>query len=232
MSSLGRFLEISIPAEDVEDSLSFYRRLGFFELPVGEIRAYNYAVVSDGSVCLGLHADGVDQLSLSFVKPNIARHSRTFRDLGLELEFERLADDEFNEAAVADPDGHQALLLEARTFSSSPLEKHHLPLVGPLYCISLSCAHLESSLEFWELLGFELADAGPGRRVCIEVSGLRMELREENRRRPPVLNFRPSDLQQCLTALKQQDIDAELSGNRCDLKAPEGTALVLEEPAP
>ncbi len=116
MSSLGRFLEISIPAEDVEDSLSFYRRLGFFELPVGEIRAYNYAVVSDGSVCLGLHADGVDQLSLSFVKPNIARHSRTFRDLGLELEFERLADDEFNEAAVADPDGHQAFLLEARTF--------------------------------------------------------------------------------------------------------------------
>lgn len=228
MSSLGRFLEISIPTEDVADSLSFYKRLGFWELPVGDIRPYNYAVVSDGSVCIGLHADGVDQLSLSFVRPDVARHSRTFRDLGLELEFERLADDEFNEAAVADPDGHHALLLEARTFSSSPLEEHHSPLVGPLYSISLACAHLESSLEFWELLGFELADAGPGRRVCIEASDLRMELREESRRRPPVLNFRPSNLQQCLMALEQQDIDAKLSGERCSLKAPEGTALVLE----
>ena len=232
MSSLGRFLEISIPAPDVQDSLSFYKRLGFSELPVGDIRAYNYAVVSDGSVCIGLHADGLDDLSLSFVRPNIARHSRTFRDLGLEIEFERLADDVFNEAAVADPDGHRALLLEARTFSSSPLEEHYSPLVGPVYCISLACARLESSLEFWELLGFELADAGPGRRVCIEASGVRMEIHEESRRRPPILKFKPSDLQQCLAALEQQQIDAHFSEDRYSLKAPEGTALVLDRPMP
>jgi hypothetical protein len=50
ISSFEQFLDISIPASNVQKSLTFYPRIGFSELRLGAIRDYHRAVVSDGSV--------------------------------------------------------------------------------------------------------------------------------------------------------------------------------------
>ena len=52
---LGRFLEFSVRAEDILESLAFYKALGFTELAIGDVWKHKYAVVSDGDICIGLH---------------------------------------------------------------------------------------------------------------------------------------------------------------------------------
>ncbi len=231
MPELGRFLEISIPATDVQESLAYYRQLGFTELPVGDIRPYHYAVVTDGAVCIGLHGAGIDRLSLSFVQPGVADQARMFRESGIAAAFERLDAEEFNEAGFADSDGHLAIMLEARTFSSSPVDNLLLPVTGRMTAISLTCSQLERSLEFWESVGFELVDAGPGRVVRVRVPGLDMKLCENRRRRSPVLNFRPASHDRCLAELELRGIDAAPGTTGHVLTTPEKTELALDDQA-
>ena len=51
-------------------------------------------------------------------------------DAGVEPLWQRLGADCFNEAAVACPDGHHVMMIEARTFSQSELGSLPAPLVG------------------------------------------------------------------------------------------------------
>ena len=55
MSGFGRFLEFSVRAPDILDSLAFYRVLGFRELDSADIWRHKYTVVSDGAINIGLH---------------------------------------------------------------------------------------------------------------------------------------------------------------------------------
>ena len=73
---LGRFLEISVHAPNVLESLEFYQKLGFTQAQVGEAWAHPYAVVSDGRLFIGLHQYEFDSPSLTFVKPDLSRLHR------------------------------------------------------------------------------------------------------------------------------------------------------------
>jgi hypothetical protein len=52
---LGRFLEFSVPTNDIVDSLGFYKLLEFHELDSGDAWSHKCAVVTDGNICIGLH---------------------------------------------------------------------------------------------------------------------------------------------------------------------------------
>ena len=68
---LGRFLEFSLAAPDVQASLDFYLSLGFSSAEVGDAWPHPYAVVTDGRICLGLHQEPIPAPSLTFVKPDL-----------------------------------------------------------------------------------------------------------------------------------------------------------------
>ena len=53
---LGRFLEVSVHAPEILESLAFYEQLGFTQATVGETWSHPYAVVTDGRLFIGLHA--------------------------------------------------------------------------------------------------------------------------------------------------------------------------------
>ena len=55
MTTIGRFLEFSVGAADILESLHFYKTLGFVELEIGDMWPHKYAVVSDGELNIGLH---------------------------------------------------------------------------------------------------------------------------------------------------------------------------------
>ena len=118
MGAFGKFLEVSVPAGDVLRSLAFYRSLGFAELTTGDIRAWHYAVVTDGkhraSACTAAASRNRRSPSCAPISP--ARCARS-KAAGHDFEFQRLGADEFNEAALRSPDGHLILMMEARTFS-------------------------------------------------------------------------------------------------------------------
>jgi hypothetical protein len=94
---LGRFLEVSVHAPDILESLAFYESLGFTQAPVGETWSHPYAVVTDGRLFIGLHQYEFPSPSLTYVQPDLERHLEGLERLGIELVFRRVGADVFNE---------------------------------------------------------------------------------------------------------------------------------------
>src|SRR5688572_27598850 len=117
---LGRFLEVSLRAHDVQASVEFYESIGFVQATVGDAIEHPYAVVTDGRLFLGLHQWDLPSPILTWVRPDVARHVEEFTALGIEPAFARLDEVALNELAFADPSGQMVMLIEARTFSPPP----------------------------------------------------------------------------------------------------------------
>ncbi len=159
---LGRFLELSVAAPDIGESLEFYAKLGFSQAPVNEAWPHAYAVVTDGRIHLGLHGEAPAAATLTFVKPDLLKFLDTLRPWVSNFEFLRLGGDVFNEAGWRSPCGHLLRLVEARTFS--PGER---PAGEPSHCgyfleVGLPCADAPQAKRYWEDLGFVGMDEADG----------------------------------------------------------------------
>ena len=108
---LGRFLEVSVRAPDVQASIEFYESLGFVQATVGDALEHAYAVVTDGRLYLGLHDWDLPSPILTWVLPDLARHAEDFTALGIEFSFARLDEVALNEIAFADPAGQLLMLV-------------------------------------------------------------------------------------------------------------------------
>ncbi len=225
MGAFGRFLEVSLPAGDVLRSLNFYRALGFHELTTGDVRRWHYAVVTDGSIAIGLHGAGLDEPALSFVRPNLARQVRALEQTGQAFEFTRLGAEEFNEAALRTPDGQMILMMEARTFSPGAPGSAPEVVIGHCSEVSLACADVAVTREFFEAAGFLSAaehDASPAR---LAAPGLTLGLHATGPQAAPVLRFAaPRQAPQQLEELGLRVVRGPLGPV---LTAPEGTRLLL-----
>ncbi|MGI9308098.1 MAG: hypothetical protein ACR2P6_02480 [Gammaproteobacteria bacterium] len=223
MSGVPAFLEISIPASNVLESLEWYLRLGFHEIPVGDTRDYHYAVVSDGRVCIGLHDLPAASFGLSFVLPDVARHARDLIDQGIEPEYARIGLDQFHELVLQDPDDQAATLLEAGTFSQLPDDATAPPILGQLSHLSLACSNLERSLGFWQDYGFTGVAHDKQHSAELYGTNIKIELHEGARR--ALLNFTPDDGVDCLARLDRLSMPYRPSAGGILLTAPDGTGL-------
>ncbi len=225
MDAEFKFLEISIPSGDVQASLEWYRALGFAELTTGDIRNYHYAVVSDGELCLGLHAEGFSQSGLSFVRQELAMYVRTAQALDVEFDIARIGIDDFHEAIRHDPVGNPAVLIEARTFS--PAHKNDPVIVGTLSHVALPCMDVDASLEFWEQFGFISVQGDTGQPAELHAPGLTIQL--QNGTRELGLHFHNTRLEETMAGLSVHGIDARQTPDGLELRAPEGTRLVMQD---
>jgi catechol 2,3-dioxygenase-like lactoylglutathione lyase family enzyme len=151
---LGRFLEFSILAPDIQASLDFYGKLGFSEAEVGEAWPHPYAVLTDGRICLGLHQQSAFAPSTTFVMPDLLQHLDGFAQLVERFEFRRLGNDVFNEIGWLDPSGHLIRLVEARTFSPSKRKAADESLCGYFREIGLPTLSQDTAKAHWEQFGF------------------------------------------------------------------------------
>lgn len=208
MHDRGQFLELSVPTEDIQASLEFYMRLGFTEVPVNDIRDYYYAVVTDGRIAIGLHADGYEEITLSFVWPDVRRQVREFEDAGHELTFVKLGDDEFHEAELFSPDGHPLRLLEAPTFSRQSYTNTAATLVGRVIEITLRSDDDRTSSAFWQTAGLDTDEVQDDAEdvTTLYAPGIVIGLRDTLRWREPLLRFRPDDPRETLDVLERRDI--------------------------
>ncbi len=223
MPDLGRFLEFSVPAPDLSGSLDFYLQLGFSEVRVNDIRPRGYTAVTDGQIVIGLHSFGLDEPALTFVRPDLARHALALANAGAEIEFQRLGDDQFNEAGLRTADGQLLLLLEAPTFSATDFDMAS-PVIGRCTELVLSCTTAGETSSFFETAGF-LGTAGEeDETVRLAAPGLSISLRPEARR-GVTLCFEPSG--DWRAQLEMRGIRARPAGRDYLLIAPEGTRLLL-----
>jgi hypothetical protein len=168
---LGSYLEIGVKTDDIASVFDALRMIGFSEVPVGDIRLGAYAVVSDGAVFVGLHDRPIEDPALTFVRPDVEDYVRALRRLGVELEFAQLGDQDFHEIGFRDPGGQLVTLIEARTFSSLPLDSPSASACGRFVEFSLPASALEESRRFWTALGLEVLAEGDEPQPWIQVAG-------------------------------------------------------------
>ncbi len=152
---LGRFLEISVSCPDVLETLHAFNEIGFREIPVGDVWSHPYAVVSDGRLNIGLHRYEFESPSLTFVQQDLNQWIAGYRALGIELAFEKLSSESFNELGFVDPSGQMTAVLESRTFSPPPFEERDTSIFGHFDALEIPTDEPQVSREFWTKVGLE-----------------------------------------------------------------------------
>ncbi len=228
---LGNFHEVSVHSDDIVGSLAFYQALGFGELQTGDVWEHAYAVVSDGSITIGLHEHVFDSPALTFVRPELEAYVGALKRLRIKFAFQKLADDEFNEVGFTDPSGIILTLLEARTHR--PQTEQRTPsLCGQFLEVSLGVEDLAEATFFWENIGFELVGEStqPHPTSRLQRETLRIGLHQA--RCPRSLSFLGNDLAARTEFLKAQGFTPRKGtpmGHGAVLTAPDGTQLLLFE---
>ncbi len=228
------FLELAVPAPDIQASLAFYEALGFSQALVGEVWAHPYAVVSDGRVLLGLHGASIDDVTPTFVHAGLLGWHRTLEDQGVRCVQAQLDADSFNRIHLRDPDGGPVLLLEARTYSPAPRTAGSSRL-GFFGEYTLSARKLSEACEFWQALGLVEGWSGESPHPWTRLIGSDITLGlHENPGVMPGLAFFEPDMPARIAALEALGHHIAAPGRRpvlphClgILRAPEGTLLYL-----
>jgi catechol 2,3-dioxygenase-like lactoylglutathione lyase family enzyme len=233
---LGRFLEFSLAAPDVQASLDFYVGLGFSAAQVGDAWPHPYAVVTDGRICLGLHQQAKLAPSLTFVKPDLLKHLDGLEKRGIEFEFRRLGNDVFNEVGWFDPSGQLVRLVEARTFSPSKRLANDTSRCGYFLEIAVPAPDRDLAKAYWEDFGFvgmeELEGVLP--HISCTSDFIDLGLYDPADLRRATLRFEVDDVGGTLAHLADKGIvpNGELppglrSVPAAVLVAPEGTPILL-----
>ncbi|HLZ99708.1 MAG TPA: hypothetical protein VKP66_17360 [Steroidobacteraceae bacterium] len=233
---LGRFLEFSIPAPEIQASLDFYAKLGFSQAEVGEAWTHPYAVLTDGRICLGLHQQSAFAPSMTFVMPDLLRHLDGFEQRVQRFEFRRLGNDVFNEIGWLDPSGHLIRLVEARTFSPSKRKTVDVSLCGYFREIGLPASSRDAAKAHWEQFGFVGIDEpdAPVPHISCTSDTIDIGLYEPAHLKQPTLMFDVDDFDATLASLDANgvELDGRLPGPfrrlpAAVLTAPEGTSILI-----
>lgn len=232
----GRFLEISVYAPEIRESLAFYESLGFVQAPVGEVFRHPYAVVTDGRLFLGLHGERVPSPALTFVMPRLMHGIDQLEQLGIEFEDLKLGNEVFNRASFRDPSGTCVNVVEARTFSPPHFDTPPTTTCGYFTELGLPAREPGPMRVFWEALGFVAweEESKPFARTAITSDHLNLSLYRSRAFRHPLLTFQDRDMRERLARLKERGF--QLSDEMPDsldescnaiVVAPEGTRLLL-----
>jgi catechol 2,3-dioxygenase-like lactoylglutathione lyase family enzyme len=233
---LGRFLEISVAAPDIAESLVFYESLGFVQAVVGDAWRHPYAVITDGRLVLGLHQDGGDRPSLTWLHPDLEAHVQALREAGIELDFTCLDEESFHRIGFRDPTGLLITLVEARTFSPANVTAGFISRLGFFEEIGLPTDNLDGCAAFWDRLGLVAFDpeSAPVRRAAVAARDINLGLYDVKLRRP-VLKFSLPEMPDRASELRDEGYRfAKLPGDwprdqLALLEAPEGTLLLMSE---
>lgn len=234
MSTVGRFLELSVRTTDILESLQFYKTLGFVELEIGDVWSHKYAVVSDGEISIGLHERDFDAPAVTFVQQGIAKHARSMTDHGFEFAYMQLGEESFNELRFPDRDGHTVMMLEARTFNVSE-EAYRDTHCGSWLELTLPVKDALHSAQFWAPIAQTLLEMReePTTHMRFEADGVPIGLSESIAVDAPSLCFKCHDRHQLMGILEQNELSFKkypgYEGAFVAIKAPEGTCLFAFE---
>jgi len=224
MSLFGQFLEISVPVDDIQESLAWYCQLGFTECPVGDIYDHHYAVVTDGRINIGLHDQELEGLTLSFVRPELRSRLQELEALGLETEEVYQGEERFHEVTLTDPDGLPVRLLEARSFSAANADE--TPLTGGIRHIEVFTRDAEQLTAFWCAGGLDVhADDDDEDSFELLSKGLSIKVTEG--RGKNALNFYCQNPATLESVLINKDMPYKKKAGTISLMAPEGTRLLI-----
>lgn len=237
-SMLGRFLEFSTSVPSVLQEAQFYRSLGFEDLPTADFVNAPYAALWDGTAFVGLYELESAETMLTFVRQELAVHSRTLRRRGLEFEEIALGDDQFNRAIARTPGGQAIALLEARTFSTATRDPSRMSACGEFVEFSLPTHSVEEATAFWSNLGFDVVAASQAPHRSVRLEGLGLTVGFHQTRLAPGLSYRSPDFSARTDYLRARGFVPERGAatgladmRAATLTSPSGLKMYLHESA-
>lgn len=196
MLTLGRFHEISVATEDLEQSLQFYRLMGFREAEIEPVWPHPYAVVSIDRLRIGLHQYRFPSPSITCVEERLTTALENYKKAGAVIAFEKTGPDCFNEFGFRDPAGHMVTLLERATHRAPDLAAtNELATLGQFLAFSLPSAAPEISIGFWRALGateptHSAAFPSTWPATALDAAGLPLAIHDDAVFDKPVLLFK------------------------------------------
>jgi len=232
LSGIGRFLEVSVRAGDVAESLLFYKALGFRELVTADVWPHKYAAVSDGVLCIGIHDREFESPAVTFVQPDLARHARSMADHGFDFSYMHLGEERFNEIGVNDRDGHLITILEARTFHGEDDDDND-SVCGTWFELTLPVRDAMRAAHFWGPVAGSILKMReePTVHMRFDAGGIALGLSESIALEQPSLCFKCRDKAALENLIEGRGLAAKdfpgFEGAFKVLTAPEGTQLFL-----
>ena len=229
---LGRFLEFSVHAPDILESLGFYKLLGFVEQESGDVWSHKYAVISDGNVCIGLHEEEIASPAVTFVQADLAKRARSMSDHGFDFTLLKIGQEEFNQLVLKDRDSNNLWMLEARTFSR-PDEDTEDSLCGNWFEVTLPTRDAMHGGRFWAPLAPKVLDLReePTTHMRFDAGGISLGLSESIALDGPSLCFKCYDKDLLSAQIENQGLKHKnfpgFEGAFVELEAPEGTKLYV-----
>jgi catechol 2,3-dioxygenase-like lactoylglutathione lyase family enzyme len=235
---LGTFHELSVAVDDARAALEFYERLGFTQATTTDTLTHHYGVLTDGRLSIGLHRRAGPSPVLTFVRPGVAGIVPAFAAAGIRLTSARTGEDVFNEIAFADPFGHAAAVIEARTYSPVARGAGEPSLCGDFAELSVPVSDFAAARSFWESLGFVAAEEteDPYPHLSLTSDYLDLAFHRPRVCERPMIVFRDVGMHRRIERLRElgvalyaAPVPAHAAAGSALLESPDGTPLLLLE---
>ena len=229
---MSRFLEFAVAAEDILESLAFYRQLGFTELPTSDGIARGYAVVTDGNICIGLHEPTDALPSIRLVQPNVRRFVIDLATQNVEFSAVHIGEEEMHRASLRGPFGNTVTWIEARTFSP-PEADTTASVLGRFVELTLPVADLIEAARFWAPFADNVigeADDPPHMRM--QIGSTAIGLCERSGSNEPMLTFVVNDKVELDERMERYGFRPEAPSADASavlIRSPEGTLLAARQ---
>ena len=200
---LGRFIELAVPSREPLASAEFYGKLGFSIAPETGSVSSATATFSDGRISLGLYESSVQEPTLVFVRPDLARALEQFEDAGLIVDTAAIGDHAFNQIDGRIRGGLRVRIIEARTSSPVPQKPS---LLG--WFEEISFPMVQPDTDGLESFGFVLFDTSSavGRRVTLTNDAVTIGLHGAHLHPHAWLTFENDDINQLRHSLASRGI--------------------------
>lgn len=224
---LGRYLELSLSVVDLANSLSFYERLGLKKVDGNEY-PYPWAIVSDGTLHLGLHQQTFVSPTLNYFstfplrgQTGVSWRTMLLRILDISLDpveelgdtYGYLSNQRSMTTGFITPEGQQVILADMR----HPIKEYTaLDYKIPMRKFMTEChafgeltlrsQDVSASVAYWKRLGFEClaADESPYPWATVSDGKIRLGLHQTTRFSRPTLSYFRADMPERLEHLHQQ----------------------------
>ena len=228
---LGNIACIGVKTTDLQSSSSFYEKLGF-----KRVDADNQSILfSEGMLLLLLKASGESGSELTYFTEDLDGRLKHLK--ALKIAFTRK---EPNEVSFTDPSGLSVRVIQADTSKMETPQGQSWSKCGRFYEVSIETESVDSSIEFWNKLGFEVTCREPptARWATLGDGGIKLGLYEKgtcpHKFKNPSLTYFEPDMAERIEQLKSDGVDfieemrnAEGKVNNAIAEAPDGQYFFL-----
>lgn len=231
---LGNIACLTVKATDLQSSLPFYEKLGF-ERVDGYVADNPSIPFSDGILLLLLKASDESGGELTYFTENLDERIKHLK--ASEIAFNRK---EQNEVSFTDPSGLSVRVIQADTFKMEKPQGKSWSKCGRFYEVSIETKSVDSSIEFWNKLGFEVTYREPptARWATLSDGNIKLGLYEKgtcpHKFKNPSLTYFEPDMAERIERLKSDGVEfveelrnAEGKVDNAIAEAPDGQYFFL-----